>query len=94
MATVQEKYDHMRANAEAFVESMRVMVAKAERDGDEDLARKLRVWSLNPWEAALRDDDSGDLWFTCEVCGQPIKDEAEQISSEDGCWFHQSCVGA
>jgi len=91
MATIQEKYDHMRSNAEAFVESMRLMVDMAERQGDEDLASKIRVWALNPWEAAIRDDDSGDLWPTCEVCGAPIKGDADRISSEDGCDFHQSC---
>lgn len=54
----------------------------------------LRTWCLSPWDAALRDDASGDLWFICESCGKPIKDEANQISSEDGCWFHRSCAAA
>lgn len=90
--TIEEKYRHMRANAEAFVESMRVMVAKFERDGNEDMACNLRVWCLTPWEAAIRDDDSGDLWTTCEVCEKPIKDDADRLSSDEGCDFHRSCV--
>ena len=94
MPTIEEKYQHMRDNAEAFVESMKVMVAAAKRDGDEDLATKLQVWALNPWIAAICDDDSGDLWPVCEVCDQPIKDEAERIGSEDGCDFHRTCVDA
>lgn len=94
MPTIEEKYQHMRDNAEAFVESIGTMVAKAERDGDEDLACKLKVWALNPWQAAIRDDDSGDLWPICEVCQQPIKADAEHISSEDGCDFHRTCVEA
>jgi len=89
--TTEERYRAMRDNAEAFVQSMAVMVAAAERDGDEDLASKLRVWALMPWEAAIRDDDSGDLWWTCEVCGEPIKDEANLVMSED-CQFHRKCV--
>jgi hypothetical protein len=92
MATLQEKYDHMRANAEAFVKSISAMVAKAERDGNEDLACNLRVWALTPWQAAIRDDDSGDLWPSCEVCSNHIKNDAEVVSSEDGCYFHRSCV--
>lgn len=89
--TIEEKYQHMRTNAEAFVESMRVMVGVAERDGNEDLASKLKVWALSPWEAAIRDDDAGDLWPTCEACGEPIKNEADRISGEEHD-FHRSCV--
>ena len=90
--TTEEKYRHMRDNAEAFVESMRVMVAKFERDGNEDMACNLRVWCLTPWEAAIRDDDDGDLWPICEACGEPIKDQAELVGSDDGCDLHRSCV--
>jgi hypothetical protein len=32
------------------------------------------------------------LWFTCEVCEKPIKDNSDCTSSEDGCWFHLSCT--
>lgn len=89
--TIQERYEHFRHNAEAFVESMKTMVAACERDVNDDLASKLKVWALMPWEAALRDDDSGDLWFTCEVCGEPIKDDASTMS-DDACWFHNGCL--
>lgn len=89
--TTVERYRHMRLNAEAFVENMRAMVAAAEREGDEDLATKLKVWCLMPWEAAIRDDDSGDLWPLCEVCSKPIKGEADHIASDE-CDFHRSCV--
>lgn len=89
--TIEEKYTHMRANADAFVESMRVMVAKFEREGNEDMACNLRVWCLNPWEAAVRDDESGDLWPTCEVCGDPIKNDIDRFSGDE-CDFHRSCV--
>lgn len=89
--TTQERYRHLRENAEAFVESMGLMVAAAERDGDDKLASQLKVWALMPWQAALRDDDSGDLWWTCEVCEQPIKDGTE-VSGEDCCWFHMRCT--
>ena len=92
--TLQERYDHFKDNAEAFVQSMTVLVNAAESRGDDDLASKLRVWALNPWEAALRDDASGDLWVTCEVCEKPIKDNSDCTSSEDGCWFHLSCTEA
>lgn len=90
--TLQERYDHFKDNAEAFVQSMTVLVTAAERRGDDDLASKLRTWALSPWEAALRDEASGDLWFTCEVCGKPIKDQADQVGDDDGCWFHISCT--
>jgi hypothetical protein len=91
--TIEEKYRHMRENAEAFVESMRVSIAAAEKRGEEELASRLSVWALNPWEAAIRDDDSGDLWPTCEVCGESIKDEAQRIAdSEEGCSFHRACL--
>lgn len=89
--TIEEKYQCLRQNAEAFVESMRAMVAAYERDGNEDMASKLKVWALMPWEAAIRDDDSGDLWPTCEVCGQPIKSDADHVRGDD-CEFHRSCV--
>ncbi len=91
LPTIDEKYTHMRQNAEAFIDSMRTMVEVCERDGNDDLASKLRVWCLSPWEAAIKDDDTGDLWPTCEACGLPIKDDADRVSSED-CCFHQSCV--
>jgi hypothetical protein len=90
--TVTERYAHLRENAEAFVESMKVMVRAAEREGDLDLATKLRVWCLMPWRSALADDASGDLWWTCEACEKPIKDGTE-VATEDGCWLHKSCVG-
>jgi hypothetical protein len=90
--TLQERYDHFKDNAQAFVDSMTVLVNAAARRGDDELASKLRTWALSPWEAALRDDASGDLWFTCEVCEKPIKDSADCMGSDDGCWFHVSCV--
>lgn len=90
--TIQERYQHLRDNAQAFVESMRTLVAAAERDGDDDLASRLRVSALMPWEAALRDDKSGDLWPRCEACGKPIKDEEYLVSSDDECRFHTACV--
>lgn len=89
--TIQERYAHLRDNADAFVRSMSVMVDAAERDGDNDLAVKLKVWCLMPWEAALQDDDTGDLWFVCEACEQPIKDGSE-VSGVD-CWLHRKCAG-
>lgn len=92
--TLQERYTHMRDNAEAFVQSMETMVAAAKRDGDDDLASKLEVWCLNPWKAAIRDDDTGNLWPTCEVCSLPIKNDRDHIASDDGCAFHRACVGA
>jgi hypothetical protein len=92
--SIDERYLHLKENAEAFVQSMKAMVAAAETSGDDDLASKLRTWCLLPWEAALRDDASGELWFLCEACGKPIKDESKQISSKDGCWFHLSCAAA
>lgn len=89
--TVDERYQHLHSNAAAFVENMRAMVAALKRDGDEDMATKLRVWCLMPWEAALRDDTSGDLWPVCEACGKPIKNEADRISG-DAMDFHRSCL--
>lgn len=89
--TTQERYKHFRENAEAFVESMRVMVAKLKRDGHAKQASELNVWCLMPWEATLRDDDSGELWFTCEACGKPIKDDAQRVSG-DACDFHRACL--
>jgi len=91
--TLQERYQHLRDNAEAFVTSIQTMVEACERDGKDDLASKLKVWCLMPWEAAIRCDDTGDLWCTCGVCGKPIKSEADRMGGED-CDFHRSCVGA
>lgn len=91
--TTEERYRHMRDNAEAFVENMESMVAKYEREGKEDMASKLKVWCLMPWQAALRDDASGDLWPICEICSKPIKSDADRLSSEDGCDFHRHCIG-
>lgn len=45
-----------------------------------------------PWQATIRDDDSGDIWSVCEVCGDHIKDESDRLHSDD-CEFHMSCVG-
>lgn len=92
--TTEERYRHLRENAEAFVEGIKAMIAAAKRNDDTALASKLEVWCLNPWMAALRDDDTGDLWFTCEVCSLPIKQDADRLGSDDGCWFHRACVDA
>lgn len=92
MPTTEERYQYMRKNAEAFVESIGIMVDAAERNGNEDLASKLKVWCLMPWQATIRDDDSGDIWSVCEVCGDHIKDESDRLHSDD-CEFHMSCVG-
>lgn len=92
--TLEEKYQHMRINALAFVNTMRRMVAVAEEKGNEDLSSKLKVWCLMPWEAALRADESGELWLSCEVCGKPIKDDGEMLSDEDANHFHKSCIPA
>lgn len=89
--TIDERLKFYRENAEAFVQSMSTMVSAAERDGDTELAIKLKVWALMPWQAALRDDAADELWPTCEACGQPIKIEAERISS-DACDFHRDCI--
>lgn len=89
--TIQERYEHLRENAEAFVRSMQVMVESLRRDGKHEQASKLRVWALMPWQAALRDDDTGDLWWICEACEQPIKDGTE-VAAEDGCWLHLACA--
>lgn len=90
--TITERYVHLRENAEAFVETMRTMVAACEREGNKDLASKLRVWALMPWDAAIKADDTGDLWPTCEACGKPIKDEAERVSGGE-CDLHKTCIG-
>lgn len=90
--TVQERYDHFRENATLFVDRMRTMVAALEREGKEEEAAQLRVWALMPWEAALRDDDSGDLWPVCEVCSRPIKEDRDCVSSDEGCSFHRACI--
>lgn len=89
--TMQERYQHLRENAEAFVASMATMVAALERDGKAKQASELKVWALMPWQAALRDDDSGDLWWTCEACEKPIKDGTE-VAAEDCCWLHLACA--
>lgn len=89
--TMQERYQHLRDNAEAFVKSMETMVGALQREGKTTEATNLRVWALMPWQAAIRDDDSGDLWWTCEACGEPIKDGTE-VASEDCCWLHGSCA--
>jgi hypothetical protein len=90
--TLQERYGHLRDNAYAFVEGMEAIIQSLESKGEEDLATKLRVWCLMPWQAALRNNARGELWWTCEVCGEPIKSDAYQIATDDGCQFHQSCV--
>jgi len=90
--TTQERYEHLRKNAEAFVESLATMVAHLEAQGKDEEASHLRVWALMPWQAALRDDTSGDLWPTCESCGKPIKDEAELFHAEE-CDLHLGCLG-
>ena len=90
--TLQERYNHLRENAEAFVQSMQSMVDALNRDGKSDQACELEVWALMPWKAAIAADDTGDLWLTCEVCSKPIKDDAECMSSDDGCHFHAACV--
>ena len=89
--TLQERYDYFKRNAEAFVQSMSTMVAAFQRDGDAETASRLKVWCLMPWQAALRDDASGDLWPVCEACLKPIKDEADRVSG-DACDFHRACV--
>lgn len=89
--TTQERYQHLRENAEAFVRSMELMVASLQREGKTTEASQLKVWALMPWQAAIRDDDSGDLWWTCEACELPIKDGSE-VAGEDCCWFHGSCA--
>lgn len=88
--TLQERYEHFRDNAKAFVETMETMVASIERAGDEDLSSKLRVWALMPWQAALTADETGDLWPICEVCSKPIKGA---IAHSEDCEFHPECVG-
>jgi hypothetical protein len=78
-------------DAECFVESMKAVIAALERDGKEDEACHLRVWCLMPWEASIRNDDSGDLWSTCEICGEPIKED-NAIHDDGGCTMHTACV--
>lgn len=89
--TFEERYRCLRSNAECFVDTMRTMVAALERDGKEDEATNLRVWALMPWEAAIRDDDTGDLWPTCEACGEPIKIEADHVDGGE-CDLHRQCI--
>lgn len=91
--TTDERLKFYRDNAEAFVTSISAMVDALRREGKRDFADKLNVWALMPWRAALRDDRSGDLWLICEICSEPIKDDAEHASSED-CHFHRKCVDA
>lgn len=90
--TTQERYKHLRENAECFVSSMKTMVESLERDGNKEWASRLKVWALMPWQAAIKCDDNGELWPVCEACLQPIKNEAERISG-DACDFHKKCVG-
>lgn len=92
--TLDERYRHFRENAEAFVMSMETMVAALERDGKADEATNLKVWALMPWQAAIRDDDSGDLWPICEACQKPIKDEADIVDGGDGVLLHSVCCDA
>lgn len=87
--TLQERYEALRKNAEAFVESMTIMVASLERDGKTEEALHHRVWSLMPWQAAIAADDSGDLWPICEACGKPIK--GETVSGGE-CDLHPACA--
>lgn len=88
--TTEERYKCFRENAELFVQNTRTMVESLERDGKKQEASNLRVWALTPWEAMLRDDDSGDLWPVCEACGCPIKNDAEYVSGGD-VDLHRAC---
>lgn len=90
--TSGERYAHLKENAEAFVQNMATMIAALERDGNADLATKLKVWCLMPWQSALKADSAGDLWPVCEACLLPIKVDSDRISS-DACDFHKKCVG-
>lgn len=95
--TTEERYRHMRENAEAFVASMATLIASLERGDGEQVtaqrfARNLKVWCLMPWQAAINADDTGDLWPVCESCLKPIKNDAERVSG-DACDFHRACVG-
>lgn len=88
--TTAERLQAFRDNALAFVAHMHILEAAA---GNEELASIIRVNCIQPWQAALRDDETGDLWPICEVCSKPIKDEGELISDPDeGLHFHKSCV--
>lgn len=89
--TIEEKYQHLRDNAEAFVASMKTMVTALERDGKTEEATNLRVWCLMPWQAAIRDDDSGELWTLCEACGGPIKNPDDAVAGEDFT-LHRACA--
>ena len=88
--TVFERYTALRKNAEIFVEHMAVMIATLERDGKMDEATNLKVWAMMPWQAALRDDESGDLWPICEICGKPIKNDSDLIGGDAD--FHRQCI--
>lgn len=90
--TTQERYQHLRENAEAFVLSMETMIDALRRNGKREQADQLNVWCLMPWRAAIRDDNTGDLWWVCEACEKPIKDGTE-VAAEDCCWLHRACVG-
>lgn len=89
--TFEERYRHLLDNAQAFIESAKVR-AKIERGRKRYGAARAIDESIRSWQAALDDDNSGNLWPTCEVCGEPIKDDAEHLSSDDGCYFHAKCV--
>lgn len=88
--TFEERYRHLRDNAEAFIENAKVR-AKIERDRKRYGAARAIDESIRSWQAAIDDDDSGHLWPTCEVCGKPIKNESEIRSNDDGCDFHAAC---
>lgn len=89
--TIEERYRHLRANAEAFIENSKVR-AKIERNRKRYGAARAIDESIRSWQAAIDDDDSGSLWPVCEVCGEPIKNDTEHLSSDDGSDFHAKCV--
>lgn len=89
--TFEERYRHMRENAEAFIANAKVR-AKIERERKRYSAALAIDESIRSWQAAIDDDDSGRLWPVCEVCGEPIKDDAEHLWSDDGCDFHSACL--
>ena len=89
--TLLERYQHFRENAEIHVKNLLHSIERIEKEGNLDHAADLRVLALQPWEAVLRADNSGDLWPTCEVCGKPIKDDDDLIVGED-VDLHRSCL--
>lgn len=89
--TTEERYRYFRENAEIFVKNLAVMIADVEAKGNEEQAAQLRAWALMPWEAAIRDDDSGDLWPVCEGCGKPIKDDSDIVAYGDAT-MHSTCA--